>query len=168
VDLLDRLLGHDLHATRVLLERCRALDERQLAQRFDIGPGSVRDTLRHLVGARRRWADRIGGRPLRPPLEDEAGGPRTPDELLATLVADAGDFAAVARAVAAEGRLDEVMELAVPGIAEPFRFTRGTAIVHVATHGVHHRAQVLNMLRRLGVEDLPDLDAVEWELGTRG
>jgi uncharacterized damage-inducible protein DinB len=40
--------------------------------------------------------------------------------------------------------------------------------VHVTTHGMHHRAQCLNVLRRLevpGVSDrLPDLDALEWQL----
>ena len=59
------------------------------------------------------------------------------------------------------------MEFRVPDRAEPFVVTRGTAIVHVMTHGAHHRAQALNMLRRLGVEELPDLDAIEWELDDR-
>jgi uncharacterized damage-inducible protein DinB len=49
----------------------------------------------------------------------------------------------------------------------PERFGRGTAMVHIATHGMHHRAQALNMLRRLGVTDLPELDAVAWELRTQ-
>ena len=39
-------------------------------------------------------------------------------------------------------------------------------MVHVTTHGMHHRAQIFNMLRHLGVKQTFDGDAVEWELFT--
>ena len=164
--LVDRLLGHNAWATRRLLDRCRNLTPEQFTQPFDIGPGSLHDTLLHVVGAQRRWADRIGERQLRPRLEDR--GRRTPDEIIALLDEAVPDFADVVQRVVAEDRLDERMEFHVPDRDDPFVFTRGTAIVHVMTHGVHHRAQALNMLRRLGVADLPDLDAVEWELEEAG
>ena len=35
-------------------------------------------------------------------------------------------------------------------------------ITHIATHGTHHRAQCLNMLRRLGVHPLPQSSVAEW------
>lgn len=161
--ILDRLLAHDAHSTRVLIERCRPLGAAQLTRRFDIGPGSIHETLRHLVGAMSRWADRIGGEPTRPDL-DEDDRVRTLDELLDALDRAAADLGVAARRVDDDGRLDEMMEMTVPGYPEPFRFTRGTAIVHIVTHGAHHRAQVLNMLRQLGETDLPDVDAIEWEL----
>ena len=44
------------------------------------------------------------------------------------------------------------------------QFTRAAAMVHVTTHGMHHRAQALNMLRHLGVKQDQDFDPVEWEL----
>ncbi len=163
---IDRLLGHDAWATRVLLERCRDLTPAQFSQKFEMGLGTTHDTLLHIVGAMYRWADRIGGRPLRPRLEDE---PRTwtPDEIMARLDDCAPDLAGVVKRVVTEDRLDEKMEFVVAD-QPPFVFTRGTAIVHVTTHGVHHRAQALNMLRRLGLNDLPNLDAVEWELAGKG
>jgi uncharacterized damage-inducible protein DinB len=34
--------------------------------------------------------------------------------------------------------------------------------MQVATHGVHHRAQCLNMLRHLGVKPLPLSSVAEW------
>ncbi len=165
--LLQRLLGHNAWATRVLLERCRDLTPAQLARKFDIGPGSVHDTLVHVIGAMRRWADRIAGREVRPRLEE--GGRRfAPGELLELLDEASSDFAAVAERVAADERLDETMEVRLPDREAPLVLTRGTAIVHAMTHGVHHRAQVLNMLRRLQVGDLPDVDAIEWELAEAG
>jgi len=160
---IDRLLGHNAWATALLADRCRALSPQQFARRFEIGPGTLQRTLLHIVGAMRRWADRIGDRAVRPSVEDEVNAP-TPDEIIAILDETAADLAAVVGCVVDEDRLDEIMEHRIRGRDEPFRFTRGTAIIHVLTHGVHHRAQALNILRRLGVEDLPDLDAIEWEL----
>ncbi len=163
---IDRLLRHNAWATRVLLERCRDLTPAQFSQKFEMGLGTTHDTLLHIVGAMYRWADRIGDRPLRPRLEDE---PRiwTPDEIITRLDACAPDLAGVIKRVVDENRLGEKMEFDAPD-QPSFVFTRGTAIVHVATHGVHHRAQALNMLRRLGLNDLPDVDAVEWELVEKG
>jgi uncharacterized damage-inducible protein DinB len=50
----------------------------------------------------------------------------------------------------------------------PYRFTLGAMLMHVTTHGMHHRAQCLNMLRRLalpGVSDrLPEIDVLDWQL----
>ncbi len=160
---IDRLLGHNAWATALLADRCRALSPQQFARRFEIGPGTLQRTLLHIVGAMHRWADRIGDRAVRPSVEDEVNAP-TPDEIVAILGETAADLAKVVGCVVDEDRLDEIMELRIRGWDEPFRFTRGTAIIHVLTHGVHHRAQSINMLRRLGVEDLPEIDAIEWEL----
>jgi uncharacterized damage-inducible protein DinB len=43
-----------------------------------------------------------------------------------------------------------------------YSFTRGVVITHVATHGMHHRAQCLNMLKHLGVSPLPPSSVTEW------
>jgi len=43
-----------------------------------------------------------------------------------------------------------------------FDITRGAVVAHVTTHGMHHRAQCLNMLRQLGVSPLPPSSVVEW------
>jgi len=45
----------------------------------------------------------------------------------------------------------------------PAEKTFGGAIAHVLTHSMHHRAQVLHMLRRLGVGDVPEGDVLSWE-----
>ena len=52
--------------------------------------------------------------------------------------------------------------------ATVYRFTRGVALVHIATHGMHHRAQCMNMIRHLGlagllVSDLPEIGVCDWQ-----
>ena len=45
----------------------------------------------------------------------------------------------------------------------PRRKTFGGGIAHIITHSMHHRAQLLYMLRRLGVARLPEGDVFSWE-----
>src|SRR5215207_9842901 len=76
-DPLTILLEHNHWATRRLLDLCSGLFAAQFHERFDIGPGSLHDTLTHLVDCMRVWADRAAGRPRRPSLGGPPGSPRT-------------------------------------------------------------------------------------------
>jgi uncharacterized damage-inducible protein DinB len=111
----------------------------------------------------RRWADRIEERTLRDSIE-KPKAPRTPAELINLLEDAASDLTSVADRIVEDDSLDEKFEVTYAGVPKPFVVTRGTALVHVLTHGVHHRAQCLNLLRRLGLADLPDVDAIDWEI----
>jgi len=76
------------------------------------------------------------------------------------------EFAVLARTVRDEGRWDDLFadtEEAVPRMK-----SLGGGIAHVITHSMHHRAQVLNMMRQLGVTDLIEGDVLGWENGVRG
>lgn len=102
-----------------------------------MGPGSLHDTLTHVVGAMFRWADRIDGptRALRPSIED--GSWRTPAELMALLEQAATDLSASVERARACG-LETELDVTLGGQA--YRFTLGAMLVHVTTHGMHHRA----------------------------
>jgi uncharacterized damage-inducible protein DinB len=164
-DPLDILLRHDAWATREVLRACSRLTDEQWHRRFEIGPGSLHDALTHVVGAMLRWADRIDSPPteLRPSIEGIAR--RTPAELLALLEAAESGLAASADRARARG-LGTEFDVTLAG--KTHRFTLGAALVHVTTHGMHHRAQCLNMLRHLsapGISDrLPEIDPLDWQL----
>lgn len=155
MNLLDRLLGHDAWTTRRLLECCAGLDDEQLDREFDIGPRTVRATLAHVIRNMEAWTDLMRGVPVR------AGGGTSLPELTARLDAAGADLAAVARDVAARGAWDEEWTDVLDD--PPTRKTFGGAIAHVITHSMHHRAQALYMLRRLGVAGLPEGDVLSWE-----
>jgi len=152
-DPAEILLTHNRWATRVMLECCASLPEEQFHQRFDIGPGSLHDTLTHILGAMQGWGDLLGGREQRARLE---GSQRSVDQLLQLLDVIADDMQESVSAHPPEelvtGRRGD----------KTFTFTRGGVLTHVMTHGMHHRAQCLNMLRRLGVSPLPPSSVVEW------
>lgn len=170
-DPLDILLRHDHWGTRRVLEVCRELSPAQFQQRFDMGPGSLHDTLAHVIGAMRRWADRLTQRPIRPAIDNpprNVGMPseyriRTPDELIALLDPAAAELATIAVDLRRPGGLGLDSEISFALDNTTYRTTRGAGLVHVTTHGTHHRAQCLNMLRRLGVRALPELTVVDWQ-----
>ncbi len=155
-DPLTILLAHDRWASTQLFNACSQLSAEQFSQRFDIGPGSLHDTLTHIIGAMRAWTDNLAEVEQRVRLEAE-GKRRTPQELLSLLEETCDAFAAEA------GRRplsEQVTRRMATG--KTIQMTRGAVLTHVTTHGMHHRAQVLNMLRRLGVQSLPPSSVTEW------
>jgi uncharacterized damage-inducible protein DinB len=158
MDLLDRLLGHDVWTTQQLLVICRGLTDEQLDREFDIGHKTVRITLRHMIYNIEAWSDLMAGREMRknPPLEEASIA-----ALSARLDRAGAEFARIARGVAGRGAWDEKWR---DGRGNPPQeLTYGGTIAHVVTHSMHHRAQLLYMLRVLGVENRPEGDVLSWE-----
>ena len=159
MDLLDRLLGHDAWTTRLLLSRCRELTDEQLDREFDIGHRTVRATLLHILRNMEVWAELMSGRAARAKnVQMEDGSVAA---MIVRLDDAAADLARVSRAVAVRGEwngrfLDTLDD-------PPTEHSFGGGIAHVITHSMHHRAQLLYMLRKLGLEGLPEGDVLSWE-----
>ncbi len=147
-------LSHDRWATAQTIDACRALSDDQLHQRFDIGLGSLHDTLLHITIATRIWTDLLNGQPLGPYPEDEQ---RHSADGLSSMHETASD--ALRDAVVGQP-LDEVFSREAGG--RTYVMTRGAILTHVTTHAVHHRAQCVNILRRLGVGELPKTSVSGW------
>ncbi|MFT3788186.1 MAG: DinB family protein [Tepidisphaeraceae bacterium] len=155
-DCLQILFSHDRWATAQLLNACDALTTEQFHQRFDMGLGSLHDTLTHVIGAMRTWTDTLADVELRPRLETD-GQRRTPAELRSLLGEVADAFAAeLTRRPHGEVVTRRLMS------GKTIHLTRAAALMQVLTHGMHHRAQCLNMLKQLGVKPLPPSSVVEW------
>lgn len=149
------LLAHNHWATAALLAACRGLSDEDFHRRFEIGPGSLHDTITHILGALQGWGDLLAGRDNRPRLE---GTRRTVDQLSELLDELASDIERSVRNHPAEEQVTGSRG------GRSFTFTRGAVLTHVMTHGMHHRAQCLNMLRHLGVDPLPPSSVLEWTL----
>ena len=90
---------------------------------------------------------------FRPRLEGER---RSQTDLLALHNDVADEFAQIARA----HPVDAIAKGSRGG--REYAFPRGNVIVHVTTHGMHHRAQCVNMLRHIGINPLPQSSVLEW------
>ena len=154
MDLLDRLLGHDAWTTRQLLLIGLGLTDEQLDREFNIAHRSVRATLLHIVRNVEAWSQLMAGGPV-----CESPG-RSLAELIARFDRAAADLAAVARDVRRRAAWNERFMDTLDD--PPAEKTLGGGIAHVVTHGMHHRAQCLNMLRQLGVHPLPPSSVAEW------
>ncbi len=160
MDILDRLLAHDAWTTRQLLMRAAELSDEQLDREFDIGHRSVRRTFLHLIANMEVWTDLISGRPPDVKVNADPANRSVP-AMLRRLDAAAGRLADVATRLARENRLDEMWT--DPLDNPPTQKSYGGAIAHVITHSMHHRAQLLCLLRRVGVVNLIEGDVLSWE-----
>jgi uncharacterized damage-inducible protein DinB len=175
-DVVHVQIAADAWGTRLILKLCRGLTHEQFHKKFDIGLGTLHLTLTHMISAQRRWTDRLAGRAVRAMLHTvprfpHLGGEdmdRTVDELSALLADAERDLMAVAEVW--RNRLGTTVSLEWPGddgTTKTHTFSRAAVFVHLSTHGAHHRAQCLNMLRHLNVpglsDKLPDPSAVDWQ-----
>jgi uncharacterized damage-inducible protein DinB len=124
------------------------LTDEQLDRSFEIGWGSLRDTLRHLYGAERIWFERWQGR-------EQPQFPRARTIVTLSDLWQAFRDLAAAREAYLEalggGDLQRPVTYASPE-GETHTFPLGDLMLHVCNHGFHHRAQALNMLRHNGVQ----------------
>lgn len=157
MDLLDRLLGHDVWSTSQILERCRELSPAQLHQPIDTGHETVLTTLRHMIGNVRVWTDLMLEREVRSSDACADGV----DDLLAAWDAAYTDFASAAGALRDASPLGDAYLDVLDSPPRPKSI--GGIIAHVITHNMHHCAEPLHMLARLGISELPVGDVLSWE-----
>lgn len=156
---LDRLIAHDAWTTRQLLLRCRELSEEKLRQNFDIGNKSLHHTFQHLISCMEKHVDLM----LERTDQEAARSNDSVDSLLARLSSVAKDFAQFASKTDREGTADDLC-VSPDGDKLP----KGSLIAHLITHSMHHRAQILYIMERLGIENGIEGDALGWEGQARG
>lgn len=160
MDILDRLLAHDTWTTRQLLLACQALPDELLDKEFDIDQRSIRKTFLHIIDNMEVWTDLICERPVQ-----KKTGESIP-QLLDRLSAVSRDFANLARKIAREQRYDDCF---LDALDDPPKLkTFGGAIGHVITHDMHHRAQVMFLMEKVGLEDHIEGDLLSWESSAFG
>lgn len=146
--MLLELYAHADWGREKVFSAVRDLPDDVLDRQFAMGLGSLREALKHIYGAERLWCERLG-------LVQPGDFPRT--NKLATV----GDWRDASSGLA-EVRNARIAPLSDQALVEvvayqdskgnPYAGRRGDILLHVANHGVHHRAQVLNMLRHVGVK----------------
>ncbi len=157
LDLIRAYYQYNDWARERVLKVVAPLDDDELDRPFKIGMGTLRKTLLHIRDAEQWWllnwsgesADLFAELPETTPIgglrKETAEIARHRRELFDTL--GDGDLT---RTVTASPR---------PGVEMSFKL--GDAMVQLGGHGTHHRAQALNMLRRLDVEG-PGIDLADW------
>jgi uncharacterized damage-inducible protein DinB len=169
-----RLLAYSDWANERLLEASGPLGDEQLDRGMEIGPGSLRRTLLHIWAGEDVWLRRWMGKvETKWPSEGEkvsVGG--LEERFRATWRArgeffeglDWGEVSAESGArrplSAAAGGTDGTLERVQTyrdSKGSLFTATLGDMLMQGCVHSIHHRAQAVNILRRLGAT-APELD----------
>lgn len=154
MDQIDRILGHDRWTTTRYLNLCSELTGEQWDAGLDISFKSLSGTFAHMIGSSEFWVDQMEGKT---PSEDDAG-PASVESLLARHNAVYDRLEALTRQIVADGKLDDSFDNVWGG-----KQTYGSTILHVTTHSQTHRTEILHILERVGVKNLPEGDFLEWE-----
>lgn len=167
-DLIRRLHQHRRWANQQLLESAASLNTDQLHRPFPIGQGSVWRTLTHLMAAEFVWLEALlGNETATMPGDDPTMLPgnqqgRTPIESLdeltsrwAELDARWGDYLAKLEDRDLHETVWKVSTSSLQG--RRIGTLRGDVLLHLCTHAQYTTAQLVNMLRQLGHQPLPDV-----------
>lgn len=144
-DTLRTLYDYGDWANERLCTVAERLSDAQLDRPFDMGVGSLRATLLHIRFAEQWWLENWihgPGRPF-PELPATTGIPEL-RRLTAETVAGRN---ALLSDLPADGLSRVVSAVPRPGVTRTFQL--GVTMLQLCLHGVHHRAQAVNMLRRV-------------------
>lgn len=144
---LHELFAFNDWARDALMKSAAALSAGQLDRKFEMGPGSLRNTLNHLCVVEGVWLDRWQGR--QPTYRVSGDGIE-----MAPLWDEWRDTSGRRNSfLAGVKESDLTKELTYINLkGERLTFPIGAMLLHVCNHGSHHRAQVLNMMRHVGAE----------------
>lgn len=167
LDLLRRLHQHRAWVNGNLLSVATASSEAQLRQPFHIGQESIWNSLVHLYAAEYVWLEALRGDddPLLPgdmpgklPGNQQAQGGITGLDDLRQKWAELDERWATYLAALSADSLDELVykRSTSSNLGMRIGTRRGDVLLHVCTHAHYTAAQVVNMLRQVGVALLPE------------
>ena len=153
LEVLRELYDYNFWARDQQLSVCAALTDEQLAHPLGSSFGSMRDTLKHLLGAEWVWTERFHGRDVRSvSFLKEVETVAAMRERWAEVEMNLRRFLSALQPEA----------LAVPltyrnFAGETWTYPLWQTLVHLVNHGTYHRGQIAMALRQLGVKP-PGID----------
>ena len=148
-------------ATGRVLDETVPLPSEQLVKPLGGSFGSVYGTLVHMYQADRIWHDRLGGRVSGQLADYEAPG--CTYDLQKAWMDMLGEIAAWADGLSENDWLREMSYKTLAGV--PYQTPLWQMGLHFVNHGSHHRGQITNMLRQLGVKPA-NLDLIHFYRNT--
>ncbi len=149
--IVELQLEHNAWATREIIEHNLEVSDKEFKMTFGIGPGSLQLILAHMIETMFYFGDNFAGRTYRK-RDNFKQRSQTAEGLLELLdESEAELYNAVSEFVEANGIEGQVL-----WAASNVKIPAHLALCQVFDHGSHHRAQCLNIMRRLG-----NLDGLE-------
>jgi uncharacterized damage-inducible protein DinB len=160
VSILDDYFAYNDWANQRVIEMSQPLSDDQLDEVRPMGFGTLRNTLFHILEAESLWLDRWLAKPWRPLVPDAGGMPVAEmGARLARVAAERNPLLADANDPALSRRIRYRNTQ-----GRDFSFELGDLMNHVINHGIHHRSQAMNYLKRFGVTVPGGIDYLFWKL----
>jgi uncharacterized damage-inducible protein DinB len=158
--LIDDLYAYNGWANAKIAGLCDGLSNNQLDTKREIGFGTLRAALFHVLTAERIWMERWTGVPWRP-------FPTDPDGMTLQEFTDGlAEVAAQRRSLIEIHRANRWSDRVTYQDSTKTECTYGLydLLLHVANHGVHHRAQALQYLKQFDRTAPAGLDYIFYRL----
>ena len=157
-DLLQQFAAYNIWANQKIMEVILALPEEKQVADVPSSFSSLYKTILHMWDAESAWWQRmklheriiIPSENFNGMMKDVVNGLMQQSNQWLEWVSSASDIA-----------LDHVFQYQ-NSKKEQFKQPIYQMLLHVFNHGTYHRGQLINMLRQLGVEKLPQTDFVVW------
>lgn len=146
VSIFEDLYRANAWAFGRLFSLCDGLSDAQLDQPRELGMGSLRATLFHILAAEEIWFERWTGAPARPFPIDPAGITLAEIERRLKMIDIKRQVLIDRDRANGWNRIVAYRDLRGNDHARPL----AGLLLHVANHGVHHRAQALHYLKHFG------------------
>ena len=157
-ELLSQTAAYNVWATQKLLEVINVLPEEKQKAELPSSFSSLYKTVLHMWDAESIWWQRmkmherliIPSENFNGSMQDVSNGLLAQSQLWKEWVDNASEMA-----------LEHVLQY-YSTKKELFKNPVGQVALHVFNHGTYHRGQLVNMLRQLGVEKIPQTDFIIW------
>ena len=157
-ELLKQLSVYNIWATQKLVEVILSLDEEKQNRQLPSSFNSLYNTLLHMWDAENIWWQRMKLQErIIAPSENFNG---TIEDICNNLLQQERQWE-VWISNASELSIDHVFAYTNTK-REHFKQPIYQMLLHVFNHGTYHRGQIVNMLRQLGVEKIPQTDFIVW------
>ena len=160
VTMLEDLFRYNSWANEKIFSLCAGLSDAQLDCPREMGFGSLRSTLFHILAAEEIWLERWEGKPWRPFETQPNGlGLAEIENRLRRVEQARSEMLSQERS---NGWQRNVVYKNAKG--DEFQNRLCDLALHVANHGIHHRAQSLNFLKQFGITVPGGLDYLFFRL----
>ena len=158
--MIDDLYRYNSWANDRIVALCDGLADGQLDEKREMGFGSLRNTVFHILAAEEIWLERWKGDPWRPlPIDPGGLSIREIGQRLERVAQDR-------QALIDRERPDSWRRICQykDSKGNPHSNRLDGLLLHVANHGIHHRAQALNFLKGFGRTVRGGLDFIFFRL----
>lgn len=157
-EILQQLATYNAWANGLLLELIQQLPEKQLTADVPSSFNSLQGTLLHMWDAESIWWQRMKLQErIHRPSDEFSGGIK---EIVSSLQAQDRQWAEWVAGAQEHMYGHEFFYYNFQG--ERFKQPVYQVLLHLFNHNTYHRGQLVNMLRQLGIEKIPQTDFVVW------